>query len=278
MPPFQYKEISLGEIPFPLDSYQTPPGLEGFWASRLPSFFYSWYVFDIIRHEGSLACAGTYYGKEWAQGSLRTLRLLEYCGVKFHVQGLDNIDKPDGPCVFIGNHMSTLETFVLPVFIQPRRNVTFVVKDSLLKYPWFGPVLKSRDPIVVHRQNPRQDLAAVLEDGAERLAKGISVVVFPQSTRSTALDPALFNSIGVKLAKRAGVPVIPFALRTDAWKNGKYIKDYGGLDPAKPVRFAFGEPLRVTGNGKAEHAAVWNFVSEHAREWGLPVNGDDSGH
>jgi len=33
-------------------------------------------------------------------------------------------------CVFIGNHMSILETFVLPCLIQPHRDVTFVVKES----------------------------------------------------------------------------------------------------------------------------------------------------
>lgn len=270
MPPFKFKEVRLGEIPFPDDGYDTPPDAGGFLASLLPSFFYTWYVVDIIRHDGALASAGSYGGKQWAEGSLRTLRLLEHCGVRFHVRGLDNIRKTNGPCVFIGNHMSTLETFVLPVFIQPHKPVTFVVKQSLLGYRWFGPVLQSRDPIVVLRENPRQDFTTVMEEGSDRLSRGISVVVFPQSTRSAVFEPENFNSMGVKLAKRAGVPVVPFALRTDAWINGRYVKDYGGLDPSRPVWFLFGEPMLVEGNGKAEHAAITRFVADHLEEWGLP--------
>lgn len=257
----------MSDIPFPDDSYATPPGRAAFFSSRFPSFFFTWYVIDIIRHDSKLASAGAYHGAEWCEGSLRTMRLLERCGLTFDVRGMNHMDAVDGPCVFIGNHMSTLETFVLPALIQPRKPVTFVVKDSLLAYPWFGPVLKSRNPIVVYRQNAREDLAAVLEGGAERLEQGTSIIVFPQSTRSATLDPSLFNSIGVKLARRAGRPLIPIALRSDAWRVGRHIKDFGGLDARLPVRFAFGEPMTVAGSGKGEHQAVCDFISGRLQAW-----------
>lgn len=267
MPPFKFKSIALNEVPFPGDTYTTPPNQGGMLAARFPSFFYTWYVVDIIRHDGNLASAGRYDGKAWCEGSLRTMRLLEHCGVRFSISGMDALSKVDGPCVFVGNHMSTLETFVLPVLIQARKPVTFVVKESLLKYPWFGPVLSSRKPVVVQRQNPRQDFATVMEQGTERLAQGVSVIVFPQSTRSTVFDPEKFNSMGIKLAKKAGVPVIPVALRTDAWKNGTFVKDYGGIDPSRMVYFAFGEPMCIEGSGKAEHTQVCDFVQEHLKRW-----------
>ena len=255
---------------FPEDSYTTPDGRATFLASTFPSLFFTWKVLDIVRHDGALAVAGEYHGPEWSEGSYGTVKALESAGVRIHAEGINNIDAADGPCVFIANHMSTLETFVLPSFIQPRKPVTFVVKESLIGYRWFGPVLKSRDPIVVKRQNPREDFTIVMEEGCDRLSRGMSVIVFPQSTRSTTLDPAQFTSIGVKLAKRAGVPVLPVALRSDAWKVGRFIKDYGGLDASKPVRFAFGEPMRVEGNGKSEHAAVYDFIIEHLKRWGVP--------
>jgi 1-acyl-sn-glycerol-3-phosphate acyltransferase len=84
--------------------------------------------------------------------------------------------KTDGPVVFVGNHMSTLETFVLPCVIQPVNRVAFVVKESLLTTPFFGPVMRSRDPVVVGRKNPREDLKTVLEQGAEKIKNGISVI------------------------------------------------------------------------------------------------------
>lgn len=264
-------------VPFPGDRYSTPSGSAGPWAARFPSLVFFWKVFGIIRHDGNLAMAGRYFSEDWAEGSMQTLRALERCGLTVHVEGMEHIDEANGPCVFIGNHMSTLETFVLPVFIQPRREVTFVVKDSLLSYPWFGPVLKSRDPILVTRTNPRQDLAAVLEGGEERLKKGVSVIVFPQSTRSNIFEPAQFNSIGIKLARRAQVPVIPVALRSDAWGTGRIIKDIGPVRPDIPVSFAFGKPMTVEGNGKAEHAAVCDFIERHLRLWGsLPAAPENS--
>lgn len=254
------------------DSYSTPANAAGPWAARFPTLFFFWKVANIIRHDGNLATAGKYHSRQWVEGSQGTLSALERCGVVARVEGMNHIDEVDGPCLFIGNHMSTLETFVLPMFIQPRKEVTYVVKDSLLGYPWFGPVLKSRDPIVVGRTNARQDLAAVLEGGEERLKKGISIIVFPQSTRSTTFEPANFNSIGIKLARRAGVPIIPLALRTDAWGTGRIVKDFGAVNPALPVRFAFGKAMTVEGNGKAEHAAVCEFIERHLRQWGtLPA-------
>jgi len=257
----------MSQVYFPEDSYATPTGLSTPFAACFPSLFFVWKLVNIIRHDGRLAVLKQYHGPEWSAGSYNTLRALEQCGLRIYAEGLNNIDAAPGPCVFIGNHVSTLETFVLPCFIQPRKPVTFVVKQSLLDYPWFGSVLRSQDPIVVKRQSPREDFVAVMEEGCVRLGKGISVIVFPQGVRTTTWDLEQFNSMGIKLAKRAGVPVVPLALCTDAWKIGRWIKDFGGLNPSRPVRFAFGNPLRVEGNGKAEHTAVCDFIDGHWREW-----------
>src|SRR4030043_2323348 len=138
---------------------------------------------------------------------------------------MQNISKSEGPVLFIGNHMSTLETMVLPCIIAPHREVTFVVKESLVKHPLFGDVMRSRNPIVVGRTDPRKDLEAVMNGGMDLLSKGISIVIFPQSTRSVEFIPEEFNSLGVKLAKKAGVKVVPIAIKTDFWGNGKLIKE-----------------------------------------------------
>ncbi len=61
--------------------------------------------------------------------------------------------------------------------------VTFVVKESLVKHPLFGDVMRSRNPIVVGRTDPRKDFEAVMNEGAEKLSKGISIIIFPQSTQ-----------------------------------------------------------------------------------------------
>ena len=68
------------------------------------------------------------------------------------------------------------------------------------------------------------------------LKKNISVLIFLQTTRELRFDPKKFNTLGIKLAKRAKVPVIPVAVKTDVWGMGKWIKDFGRFDPSKPVR------------------------------------------
>ena len=66
------------------------------------------------------------------------------------------------------------------------------------------------------------------------------------------------------------MPIVPFALLTDAWPNGKLIKDLGDLDISKTARITFGEPMEVTGNGAEQHQAVIDFISTHLRKWGRP--------
>lgn len=93
------------------------------------------------------------------------------------------------------------------------------------------------------------------------------MIVFPQSTRSAEFDPAQFNSIGIKLAKSAGVPVIPLALKTDLIGNGKLCRDLGPVHPENEVRFEFGAPIEIEGNGQAQQQQVIDFISSCFERW-----------
>jgi 1-acyl-sn-glycerol-3-phosphate acyltransferase len=134
--------------------------------------------------------------------------------------------------------------------------------------PVFGPIMRSRKPVLVGRTNPREDLKVVLEGGTEKLNSGQSIVIFPQSTRALVFNSEDFNSLGIKLAIKAGVPVIPIALKTDAWGIGRLVKEFGPIDRRKKVHFAFGEPLTIQGRGSDEHQKVVNFIQEHLAKWG----------
>jgi 1-acyl-sn-glycerol-3-phosphate acyltransferase len=208
-----------------------------------------------------------YDTKAWADSSFEIFRFIENVGGRFNITGMENISKSSGPVLFIGNHMSTLETMILPSIIAPHRELTFVVKESLVKHPLFGDVMRSRNPIVVGRTDPRKDLEAVMNDGPELFSKGVSIVIFPQSTRSLEFKPEDFNSLGVKLARKAGVEVVPIALKTDFWGNGKLIKEIGPLDSKKTIHFKFGEPMRITGNGKEENQRIIEFIKSSLEEW-----------
>lgn len=213
------------------------------------------------------AIRGVYDTKAWADSSFYIFSFIEKTGGNFSISGMENIAKDPAPVLFIGNHISTLETMVLPGLIAPHREVTFVVKESLVKHPFFGHVMRSRDPIVVGRKDPRKDFEEVMTKGMELLSKGISIVIFPQSTRSLEFKPEEFNSLGVKLAKKAGVNVVPIALKTDFWGKGKIIKELGPLDSKKTIHFRFGEPFPVIGNGKVENQKIIEFIQSSLEEW-----------
>jgi len=210
---------------------------------------------------------GAYTNKHWIQSSIDIVRALESVGGRIEIHNLDAFKNLKTPCVFIGNHMSILETFILPSLIQPFQNVTFVVKESLISYPYFGHLMRDRDPIIVGRQSPRHDLKTVLQEGEKRLSKEISIVVFPQTTRSAEFTHKKFNTLGIKLAKRNQVPVVPIALKTDAWGMGKWVADIGKIQPEKTVHVCFGDPLWIQGSGKNTHQKVVDFITHNLSEW-----------
>ncbi|TWT55116.1 2-acyl-glycerophospho-ethanolamine acyltransferase [Rubripirellula amarantea] len=258
-------------LDYPGGVYRTPEKPVSWFSRKYPSLaFYRQFGWDVWC-SARTAQRGLYDGTEWTRTSHGVIEALESVGVQFEISGTEHIRALQSPCVFVGNHMSMLETMVLPAIIQPIRDVTFVVKQSLIDYPVFKHILRSRDPIGVTRESPRDDLKVVMQEGVGRLQRGVSVIVFPQTTRSSTFDADQFNSIGVKLAMRAGVPVVPIALKTDAWRNGKRIKDIGPIDPSKTVRFAFGEPMAITNRGAQQHQLVVDFIETKLSQWGDPV-------
>jgi len=218
-----------------------------------------------------IARKGLYDREAWASSSFGVVKIVESVGGRFQISGLQSMTKQKGPLVFIANHMSLVDTLVLPCILLAFNHITFVVKESLLEYPVFGTILQAVNPIAVTRRNPREDLKVVLSQGKALLSKGYSVVIFPQATRSDTFDSAAFNSLGVKLARQAGVPVVPVALKTDFQQNGRIIKDMGPVDPSKTLYLKFGEPVTVQKGGRAAHRAVVDFIKQNLRAWGAVV-------
>ena len=244
--------------------YRTPQRQIGLLSRLFPTLTFYIKVIAIVVKAGWAAKRGHYDSVDWYSSSAATVRVLEGTGCRLVITGLEHLQNIDRPCIFIGNHMSTLETFVLPSLIMPHGfDLTYVIKRSLVDYPLFGDVVNSRDPVVVNRVNPREDLKVVLEEGTLRLEQGRSMIIFPQHTRTVDFDPRQFNSIGIKLAQRTGAIVVPVALLTWAWSSGKMIKDFGPIFPSRTIHFAFGAPLEVTGKGQAEQQQIVDFIQEH---------------
>lgn len=247
--------------------YRTPACVADPLKRLLPAFFFYLRVAEQVVEAGLLARKGYYTHARWMTDSKAILRGAEEVGGRIVVENRSGLEKHREPVVLVSNHMSTLETFGLMSLMPSERPLTFVVKESLAHYPVFGEILRAIPAIVVTRRDPRADLKTMLEEGTAHLQRGTSVIVFPSTTRTPQFDPAQFNTIGVKLAKRAGVKVVPTAVKTDFWGNGKRFKDLGPIDPQKTIRFALGEPLQVEGNGRVTHEKVVAFIKDHLARW-----------
>ncbi len=250
-------------------SYTTPADLKRPLFYRLlgwTSFAFYCGLFRVVFHGSRVGKSGKYTSDFWSEQSVDITSVAEYCGGRISIEGTENL-KGLGPVVYVANHMSMLETFMLPGILLAFNSLSVVVKESLLTYPVFGYIMSAVEPIAVSRKDPRQDLKTVMDKGLEYLKKGKSVLIFPQATRRFDFVKDDFNSLGVKLAKLAGVKVVPMALKTDFMRNGKWIKDFGRLDRSKPIYYAFGRPMDIVGNGKTQQEQAVEFISAKLKSW-----------
>lgn len=254
-----------------LDSYDTPDNHPVSLMFKL-MFKSRWYFylrnFGTFVKSGRCAAKGKLDKDNQIHYSNDNIRLIEDCGSKVHLRGLDHLRELNGrPIVLIGNHMSLLETASLHAIIREYVDFGFVVKESLLHTAYIKDILNALGAFGVSRTNPREDLKKVLTEGKKVLQSGRSMIVFPQHTRTREFDREQFNSIGVKLAKSAGVPVVPMALKTDFLENGKLIRDLGPIRPEREVYFEFGPAMEIEGNGQAQQEYIENFISDAFVRW-----------
>ena len=254
-----------------VDSYDTPAEHR---VSRLFRFLgrSRWYFyavnFAVFCRSGRLGKAGRLDKQAQIEQSNCNFKLVEDCGGKIHVRGLQNLRALNGrPCVLIANHMSLLECAILHAVCRQYVDFSFVIKASLLKVPFFRYILLALQAIPVSRTNPREDLKTVLIEGRRVLESGRSIIIFPQATRSEEIHEESFSTIGIKLAKSAQVPVLPFALKTDLIGVGKHFRDLGPIRPERGVWFEFAPALEVVGNGREQHQEIISFIQNRLAEW-----------
>ena len=258
---------------FPPPEYHTPADFRPRLLHRLLPRGLSFYsgVLRCVARAQYYAARGRFDQTELGNTSALAIRLFEQSGARFHITGLDHLGTVKGGAVIIGNHMSSLETFALPCLVIPFKPICFVIKESLLHHPLFGAIMRAQTTVAVSRTNPREDLAAVLKGGERVLGDGCAFCLFPQSTRQVPFDESKFNTLGVKVARRAGAAVVPVALRTDYWGNGSLVKDMGPVGRCRDVNIAFGAPLSPELSQAELHGQVVAFIREHLTRWGVPI-------
>lgn len=263
--------IRHGDYRSPKDHLPREPLGRGFRAWW--SFFISG-LLGAIKKGAALAKAGKLNHREFANLSYSLLNAVESTGCEVSVEGAASLAQLNGrPCVFVANHMSLIETVVLPCALEAFSPISIIAKRSLSKYPGFNKCLASINPILLDRKNARHDLAETLGQGADRLKGGQSVLLFPQGSRMAVFNPRRFNTLGTKLARETGYPLVPVACKTDFVGIGRIVKDLGPVDPSKPVKFAIGPVLNPSLSQSELQQACISFISEKLTEWGVPCEG-----
>lgn len=143
------------------------------------------------------------------------------CGVRVDIQGAERLPK-GGAYVVVSNHQSEWETLFFQTLVRPQ---SVVLKQELLKIPFFGWALGLLKPIALDRSKRRGALKQLLQQGKERLDEEIPVLIFPQGTRVPVGETGQFNKGGAMLAVSAGVPIIPIVHDAGiAWPGKSFVK------------------------------------------------------
>jgi 1-acyl-sn-glycerol-3-phosphate acyltransferase len=171
----------------------------------------------------------------WARISLRL------AGLEITVAGVERLDL-SRPYVFMPNHSSFLDVLLVFAFIP--QNFRSIVKEEFFAIPLMGLTVKSSGQIPLDRKSPRKGLQSI-KRAAELLRRGVSIVVFPEGTRSPDGKIHEFKTTLFVLPIRTRTPVVPVliegtfeALRSGSVLLKHYPVKVTFLDPVSPECFS----------------------------------------
>ena len=195
--------VSKQEGLFEGDTYHSPE-LSMSAARKLltwnpPHFYFDFW--KVVRRGAWLATHDKYTRQNWFDLSYDVISFIESHGGVIDVAGMNNFQKIDGPVLFVANHMSILETIVIPSLVLKYKELCITLKKQLFDVPVFGTLLTGFRTISVSRENPVDDYKTIIRDGSKAIEDGYSTLLFPQTTRTTNFSPEEFHSIGLHFAK-----------------------------------------------------------------------------
>ena len=158
-----------------------------------------------LNRQGNIAGRDAYahsIARRWAQKGL------SMNGSSIQVSGIENVPQTGG-LLFVANHQSN---FDIPILVgHVPRDKGFIAKLELLKVPSFGRWMKYIGCIFIDRNDARQSLNTINE-AAERIKAGHSLVIFPEGTRSADGVVGVFKAGSLRLAMKSGVPIVPVSI------------------------------------------------------------------
>ena len=148
---------------------------------------------------------------------------------KIHIEGREKAKK-GSTYVIISNHQSMLDIVILNCL---RYKFKWISKIENIKVPVIGQYLIMANYIIVDREN-EDSKAEMLERSYNCLKKGISIMMFPEGTRSLDNEIGFFRRGAFQLALQADVPILPLI-----------IDGTGGILPKHGFIFGSGFQIRI---------------------------------
>jgi 1-acyl-sn-glycerol-3-phosphate acyltransferase len=118
---------------------------------------------------------------------------------------------PERPVVVVANHPTLVDITALVSLFGP---ICYLAKRSLFRNPLVGPLLFWCNQIPGGGSTLQENLQ-VIDDALDRLARGHSVLLFPEGTRSPPGGMHHFHAGAFEIARRAGVPIVPAVVRAE---------------------------------------------------------------
>jgi 1-acyl-sn-glycerol-3-phosphate acyltransferase len=178
--------------------------------------------------------------RRWARTSLAL------AGLRVHIEGLERLD-PKGAYIFMPNHASFLDILLTLAYIP--YDFRHIIKEEFFSIPLLGLVVRRAGQIPMDRKNPWKALKS-LRQAAELLKRGVSIVVFPEGTRTRNGAIREFKTALFILPIRSRIPVVPVLIQGtfQALKRGSIL-----LDPV-PLKLTFCDPIPADSFGVRDRA------------------------
>jgi 1-acyl-sn-glycerol-3-phosphate acyltransferase len=133
--------------------------------------------------------------------------ILATTGVEVSVSGLERA-APGQTYVFVSNHQSIYDIPV--IFASVPFQLRIIAKESLGRFPFLGWHLTRAGHLLVDRSNP--DRPRILNQWRRLVSDRISLIIFPEGTRSGDGHVARFKAGSFLLALEAGLTIVPLSI------------------------------------------------------------------
>lgn len=186
-------------------------------------------------------------------------RIICWCaGVAVTVEGWERLD-PSRTYIFAANHQSQFDIFALQGYLG--FDFRWMAKKELFAIPIFGAGMRAAGYISVDRSRGRQAMQS-LNEAAQRIADGTSVIIFPEGTRSQDGSLQSFKSGAMVLAIKAGVPIVPVAIigTHKVLAKGKVLSRPGR------VRIRLGQPVDTVPYALADKQVLASRLQQEVAE------------